>query len=167
MVKSSFNVPKKTPVFFMSGLQGYQKMSGTQGLKKLKKREKVDNTNDTITLNSVPHPRDMDACMVGRAAAVAARERFTSAPFWSLLCDRAKQIADNFQAQDIALLLNGMTRLQIQDTELVDILLPRIEEHVAYFDLLQHDASRVRKTATDTTSSFHRSYSNRIGRSNC
>eukprot|EP00397_Hematodinium_sp_SG-2012_P030261 GEMP01032043.1.p1 GENE.GEMP01032043.1~~GEMP01032043.1.p1 ORF type:complete len:476 (+),score=81.80 GEMP01032043.1:46-1473(+) len=115
--------------FFTSGLHGYKKLTRLDAA-----RNPLPTRAAPTSIESIPHPREMDCSLIGQAAAVAARERFTSPQFWTLLCERARQLAPHFEAQDIALLLNGMTRLQIQDAELVDLLIPRVEDKMVFFN---------------------------------
>ena len=70
---------------------------------------------------------------VGKISLSAAREGVVSKTFWQALLDRALQLED-LEPQDIAYLLNGMTRVRMEvPNEFFEEIVPKIETKLAYF----------------------------------
>jgi len=122
---------KRYGSFMRSGIQGYKRINKHDSRSWAPGGQMKAPPN---SIEQIPHPRDMDSALLGQCASVAARERFTSPNFWKPMCERAKELVNTFEAQDIALLLNGMARLQIKDPELIDRIVPRILEKLVFFN---------------------------------
>eukprot|EP00933_Yihiella_yeosuensis_P042924 TRINITY_DN37599_c0_g1_i1.p1 TRINITY_DN37599_c0_g1~~TRINITY_DN37599_c0_g1_i1.p1 ORF type:complete len:523 (+),score=112.96 TRINITY_DN37599_c0_g1_i1:76-1644(+) len=92
-------------------------------------------TSQPSRLDLLPPVHVMEAPALGRAASVAARETAAGPALWAALTDRARELLDSLDTQDLALLLKGMARAQHRDMELAELLLERAESRLAYFDV--------------------------------
>jgi len=83
----------------------------------------------------LPPPSSMKAMEVGRAAIIAAREQNSAQPaFWQSLGERASELLQSLDTEDIAKLLNGMSRASYVDPELTGRLCACALARVKYFN---------------------------------
>lgn len=85
--------------------------------------------------NLLQPPGEMNASEVGRAATIAAREPMAAGPaFWLSLGERANALLPSMDTQDLALLLNGMSRARHFDPTLTNRLRECALVRVKYFN---------------------------------
>jgi len=83
----------------------------------------------------LPPPSSMKAVEVGRAASIAARERHSVNPvFWQSLGQRASELLESLDTEDIAKLLNGMSRASHVDHDLTGRLCACALARIKYFN---------------------------------
>mmetsp|Transcript_69540 Transcript_69540/g.137599 ORF Transcript_69540/g.137599 Transcript_69540/m.137599 type:complete len:489 (-) Transcript_69540:67-1533(-) len=83
----------------------------------------------------LPPPSSMKAVEVGRAASIAAREQHCVNPmFWRSLGERASELLQSFDTEDMAKLLNGMSRASYVDQELISRLCACALVRIKYFN---------------------------------
>jgi hypothetical protein len=91
-------------------------------------------------LAQMRHPSNMTSEELGLASVSAAREQVDSPKLWALIAKRASEIADTLEPRDIALLLNGMSRMRTLTSfgpQLLPTILPTIEKKLPYFSSIQ------------------------------